>query len=359
MIRQSSEVLYYPSIEFYDESWLKGALCHWDKIYRIVPPSYCPHDSDEVKEAADAGLLESITLTEGDLSETEDSFMRFWEETPFVPAGFEGYEEEPIRLHPEKVDERIRGQLAALAERIDQDGFLSLSKEVANSYMLFLSESVSRRRGIPKLTDDADMFTVMTYFVHDGNFDEAVYSEERAEVTAALTLASLVPGNIETYRMRDVIQFHEKSQEGRAAFRASVSGLIDELKEIKDKAFFEKRIAQFDEDLRGAQASLTSALKKRAADLGYAMLSVGLPMAFTAFGVFGIGADAWTTQAVGKSAFLGIVASIADHARGRRASWTSREANYWLAMHSAFPSNSGIRLKVPLFHRKFEEFIND
>jgi hypothetical protein len=359
MLRQSSEVLYYPSIEFYDDSWLKGALCHWDKVYRIVPHSYRPHDSDEVKEAADAGLLESITLTEGDLSETANSFMRFWEETPFVPAGFEGYEEEPIRLHPEKVDERIRGQLAALAVRIDPDGFLSLSKEVANSYMLFLSESVSRRRGIPKLTDDADMFTVMAYFVHDGNFDEAVYSEERAEVTAALTLASLVPKNIGTYRMRDVIQFHEESQEGRAAFRASVSSLIDELKEIKDAAFFEKHIVKFEEDLRRARTSLASALKKGVADLGYAILSVGLPMAFTAFSVFGVGADAWTTQAVGKSALLGIVAAIADHARGRRATWTSKEANYWLAMHSAFPSDDGIRLEVPSFHRKFEEFIND
>jgi hypothetical protein len=359
MAKQSSEVLYYPSIEFYDESWLKGALCHWDKVYRIVPSSYHPHDSDEVKEAADAGLIESITLTQGDLTDAADSFIRFWEETPFVPAGFEGYEEEPIRLHPEKVDERIRGQLAALAERIDHDGFLSLSKEVANSYMLFLSESVSRRRGIPKLTDDADMFTVMAYFVHDGNFDEAVYSEERDEVIAALTLASIVPRNIGTYRMRDVIQFHKKSQEGRAAFRASVSSLIDELKEIKDKVFFEKRIAKFDEDLRGAQVSLASALNKGAADLCYAMLSIGLPMAFTAFSFFGMGSDAWSAQAVGKSALLGIVAALADHTRGRRSTWTSKEANYWLSMHSAFPAGNDIRLKVPSFHRKFEEFIND
>jgi len=359
MKRQPSEVLYYPSIEFYDDSWLKGALCHWDKIFRIVPPSYHPQDSDGVKEAVDAGLVESITLSQEDLSETANSFMRFWDSAPFVPAGFDGYDEEPIRLHPEKVDERIRGQLAALSEHIDQDGFLSLSKEVANSYMLFLSESVSRRRCIPKLTDDEDMFTVMAYFAHDGNFDEAVYSEERDEVTAALTLASLVPRNIDTYQMRDVIQFHKDSQEGRAAFRASVAGLVDELKGIKDKAFFENRIQRFDEDLRRAQASLASALKRGASDLGYAMLSVGLPMAFTAFGVIGIGANAWTAQAVGQSALLGVVATIADHARSRRASWTSKEANYWLSMHSAFPSGNSVKLKIPSFHRKFEEFIND
>ncbi|MBI2999697.1 MAG: hypothetical protein HYY46_14800 [Deltaproteobacteria bacterium] len=159
MTEPKSEVLYFPSIEFYDDSWLKGALCHWDKIYRIVPPSYTPKDSDEVKEAVDAGLVESINLSSGDLSDTAEKFIEFWDSAPFVPAGFKGYDEEPIRLHPEKVDERICGQLYALSQRIDQEGFLSLSKEVANSYMLFLSESVSRRRLIPKITDDVDMFT--------------------------------------------------------------------------------------------------------------------------------------------------------------------------------------------------------
>jgi len=85
--------------------------------------------------------------------------------------------------------------------------------------------------------------------------------------------------------------------------------------DIKDKTFFDKRIAKFDEDLRNGQASLASALKKGAADLGYAMLSVGLPMAFTAFGVIGLGEDAWTAQAVGKSALLGIVAALQTRAK--------------------------------------------
>ena len=81
-MNNQSEVLYFPSIEFYDNSWLKGALCHWDKIYRIVPPSYAPRDSDEVKEAVDAGLVESINLNEADLSDTADKF------TDFGPCSF-------------------------------------------------------------------------------------------------------------------------------------------------------------------------------------------------------------------------------------------------------------------------------
>ena len=95
-----SEVLYFPTIEFFDSAWLKGALCHWDKIYLIVPSSYTPKDSYEVKEAVDAGLVESINLNEDDLSEAADKFVAFWDTVPFVPAGFDGYEEEPIRHCP-------------------------------------------------------------------------------------------------------------------------------------------------------------------------------------------------------------------------------------------------------------------
>ena len=359
MKKPKSEVLYFPSIEFYDDTWLKGALCHWDKIYRIVPPSYTPQDNDEVKQAVDAGLVESIKLSSGDLSDTAEKFVEFWNSAPIVPAGFDGYDEEPIRLHPEKVDERIRGQLAALSQHIDKDGFLSLSKEVANSYMLFLSDSVSRRRLIPKITDDADMFMAMSYFEQDGNFDEAVYSDERDEVTATLALPSLVPSGIGTFPMQKVIKFHRESMEGREAFRLAVSVLIDELKDIKDKEFFLKRISKFDNDLRSSSNSIGSVLKSGKADFAYALVTAGLPMALSSFSVMGMAGDPWNFQTIGQSALLGVVAALADHTRNRRSTWSSKEASYWLSLNSAFKEDSGIRLSLPRFHSKFEEFIND
>ena len=354
-----AEVLYFPSIEFYDDSWLKGALCHWDKIYRIVPPSYTPIDSDEVKEAVDAGLVESINLNEADLSDTADKFISFWETAPFVPAGFDGYGEEPIRLHPEKVDERIRSQLTALSSRIDSAGFLSLSKEIANSYMLFLSESISRRRALPKITDSSDMFAAINYFQQDGNFDEFIYNNEGEELIGTLTMTSLVPAGIGSYSMKRVVDFHKKSAEGRASFRDSVSGLIDELKGIEDREFLEVRLKQFDEGLRSSENSLSKLIKSEGADIGYALVTAGLPMMLASLGVLGLSGDPWDVKSLGTSAFIGVTAAVADHARSRRSQWTSKEASYWLSLNRAFEGNDGIELKVPRFDRRFEEFIND
>ena len=75
----TTKVLYYPTIEFMDEVWLKSSLCVCDKVFRIVPDSYHPKDSDEVKIAIDNGVVENISLTEQDLSETADEFIDFVE----------------------------------------------------------------------------------------------------------------------------------------------------------------------------------------------------------------------------------------------------------------------------------------
>src|SRR6266404_2125856 len=62
-------LLYYPSIEFQNEVWVKAALCVWDHLFRIVPSTYIPTDSDEIRKAVDAGLISDIRLSTGDLSD--------------------------------------------------------------------------------------------------------------------------------------------------------------------------------------------------------------------------------------------------------------------------------------------------
>ncbi len=68
--------LYFPTIEFQDEEWLKSALCIWDHIDRIVPPDYVPQDTSEVRQMVDHGLIRSIKLTLNDLNDAADSFSR-------------------------------------------------------------------------------------------------------------------------------------------------------------------------------------------------------------------------------------------------------------------------------------------
>ena len=56
----SRSILYYPTIEFQTETWVKASLLFWDKIYRIVPTHYRTNDSDEIKIAISNGFIEDI-----------------------------------------------------------------------------------------------------------------------------------------------------------------------------------------------------------------------------------------------------------------------------------------------------------
>ena len=152
------KVLYFPTIEFQSDAWVKSALCVWEKVYRIVPPSYVPQDSDEVKEAIDAGLIESVKMTSADLTKTAADFQKFTDEAAEFPAALQGHDS--VRLHEEKVDQRILPLLQSLAKRIDPDGWLSVSEPVANAYMLFLGKTVAHRRQLAEVTDNEDIFTV-------------------------------------------------------------------------------------------------------------------------------------------------------------------------------------------------------
>lgn len=212
---------------------------------------------------------------------------------------------------------------------------------------------------MPKVTDSVEMFTAIAYFQHDGNFDEFVCNDEGRELVGTLALSSLIPSEIETYSMKRVLEFHKKSAEGRVAFRETVSQLIEELKDIKDRNFFEKRLQQFDEELRKSQMSVASALTTGGADLAYALITAGLPMAMGSLGIIGMLGDPWTMQSLGASALFGVTATLADHARSRRTKWSSKEASYWLSLNSAFKSEKGVTMRLPNFHKGFEEFIND
>jgi hypothetical protein len=223
----TGEILYYPTIEFQSDAWLKAALCVWEKVYRIVPSTYTPSDSDEVKQAIDGGLVESIKLEKADLTTAAEEFEEFMESAVQSPLSLHGYES--IRLHKDKVDERLLPLLESLSSKIDPNGWLSLSEQVANSYMLFLATSVARRRAIGKATDNSDAFTINPYYQYDGNFTNYIWNPEASEIAVSLLLPQLMPRGIEEDSMDRVLDFRKNYAEARAAYRQSVLQL--------DKAF--------------------------------------------------------------------------------------------------------------------------
>jgi hypothetical protein len=170
----TSNILYYPHIEFPDSTWLKGALCVWENVFRIVPEGYVPDDSDEVKEAVAAGVLRDITLSPQDLKQARAGYTAFLESVPFIPDALDRDSDGRIlAVHAKKLDALMISELSDLIGTITRKGdWLELPRGLADGYLLYLADSVAKRRALPKLTDSDTLFVAMQYFAMGGNMEE-------------------------------------------------------------------------------------------------------------------------------------------------------------------------------------------
>lgn len=161
-ILNSNFILYYPSIEFSDETWVKSALLIWDKIYCIVPKEYKPLDTYAIKSAVDEGVIKNIVVNEADLDKTANEYIAFCDSLRYYPSGFTSRNFHS-NIHQNKMDDRIKKYFASLYDDY-VDGFFKLPKEIINGNMFF------SRRNIQKITDNPDMYTSMFFFDGTGDF---------------------------------------------------------------------------------------------------------------------------------------------------------------------------------------------
>src|SRR5712692_407800 len=68
--------LYYPSIQFKDDSWVKVAALDWDKLARIVPSNYLHTDSEVVKQLInEADFIHDLEPSYDDKEYTSKLFL--------------------------------------------------------------------------------------------------------------------------------------------------------------------------------------------------------------------------------------------------------------------------------------------
>lgn len=354
----SRSILYYPTLEFRSETWVKASLLFWDKIYRIVPANYATRDSDEIKIAISNGFIEDIELTNKDLRQTADKFESFCNNLQFRPAGFDSSTYE-VRLHTDKIDERLKAYFKQFSEDTDSQGFLRIPQELANGYMFYLSDTVSKRRNIAKLTDNPDMYAAMIYFDGDGNFDEFLVDDENPETYTNLMIKRLIPKDIRSLSMDTVIKLHKELETEKREFRKLVNTFSEKLSKIDDQVTAISEIEYFKkvflENKMTWQEKFKS-LKKATVD---SLLYVGLPMFATSSiaSLHGKGTNDLTELSNGL--LLTGVATIASVGKDLRKKWTAKKSNYYLEIVRQLTSKEPSTIRVQDITRRLNEFVND
>lgn len=358
---KQDKILYYPTIEFQDETWVKSALTFWDKIYRIVPREYYPNDSDEIYIAKQEGLIEDISLSTGDLERTAVAFEEFCDNQNGLPAGLDAslYE---VRLHSDKIDERLKPFFAQFSKSIDKEGFYRIPEKIANGYMFFLSDTVSKRRNIPKLTDNPDMFAAMTYFDMEGVIDEWFTDEEATETYTNLVIENLIPLDIRSLSIKELIKINNEMSVYKNEFRKTVSEFNDKLSKIEDSEFALKEIMNFKDELTRVNATKNEILRTYFNELKPSLLYVGLPVCATSIlgSIYTSPGDLYSTMIqISKGIFLGGIASLGNSAKDIRKRWTSSRSNYYLELKKHLTSDQNAQIRITNINRRLEEFIND
>lgn len=351
-------VLYYPTLEFQSETWVKASLLFWDKIYRIVPPNYSTRDSDEIKIAISNGFIEDIELTDKDLRRTADKFESFCNQLQFSPAGFDSSTYE-VRLHIDKIDERLKTYFKQFSEETDKQGFLKIPQELANGYMFYLSDTVSKQRQLAKLTDNPDMYAAMIYFDGDGNFDESLFDDGNPETYTNLMIERLIPKDIRSLSMDIVINLHKELETDKRIFRKLVNEFSEKLSKIEDKTTAISEIEYFKKTFLESKMTWQEKFKSLKQETEESLLYAGIPMFSTTTIASLYGNDTYDLTQLSKGLLLSGVATIASVGKELRKKWTAKKSNYYLEIDRHLTSKDPSTIRVQNFTHRLDEFVND
>lgn len=355
-IRLPRVALYFPSIEFKDEAWLRAALCIWDHIERIVPPEYVPQDSDDVRKLQDEGLVRSLTLSPTDMDHAATSFEALLKNCVTRPSALATHSADLARLHKGKVGERLHDFFRSVSQPVAVgDSWFGVPVPVCHAYMMHLAECAAARRNMTKVTDCADSFAVVPFVDSKGTISADGFSEEDRYGHAVLGLMALIPRGVGNIPISQLLAFRNQTAEGRHAFGTELDQLATDIAKIEDPKTFNERLNDVAENLELFQDDIRKQYTYNGGELGRAVLSVGLPVMLSAF------TGSLSPQSLAGHSIVALTASMATAYGQRRNRQVSPARSYYVALEntvaSVFVSRHCNRENA--FRGILEEYIND
>lgn len=240
--------LYYPYIHFQDSTWLKAMALFYSRIYRIVPPNIKPADSTDIKVLMETGEI-GCTIDPIIYAAEASSIFRGKIESEWDAAALTFHDTEKKafdKLHITKTDEVVRKLFEKMGFK-EEEEWIDLPKEIASSYMLYLSTVISEKNGLSLLTDGFPSWTATNYFISDGRFPdfisfEDIYKEKNAFSLYSLILQELCPANIEEVPSKKIVLFRKKRKDEIINLRKAINSLYIMLSEIEDITIFKDKI---------------------------------------------------------------------------------------------------------------------
>lgn len=160
----STRVLYYPTIDIHDEDWLKTAYLFWDSISTIVPNSMvtCAYKNNTTRYLSEVGYIKPIVVNPNsaylkplirivkNISRTEVGLKFLTQKIPEnIEANPYSDERSQFYLHHEKLPLEVQ---ELLSDKIGRDGWVRVSENFADFYMMLLANKIANQKSLETLT---------------------------------------------------------------------------------------------------------------------------------------------------------------------------------------------------------------
>ena len=274
--------LYYPFIHFKDDTWLKLTALYWDKMGRIVPPTYQTRDSDTVRQLAEqGGFVENVyaafasTPYKSNLDEAFAQLLQdhgselrsrygvaqrhHWPDDPqawvAAPSGMDPklayvYAE---KMPPSLVESFVDSGLA-LIDRLSLPHYnrVGMHPDLAFVYMTALAEEMATTRGYHPVTDETRDHLAVSgctlerlahILLRDAHLVRPKSTEEEVEAKmATVAFESVLPRDIANVPAEKMIAFRNRYSDQRSAFQSHLQGMVSGLQEVQDQEALQQHL---------------------------------------------------------------------------------------------------------------------
>jgi len=245
--------LYYPHIFLQNRLWLRTAALYHNRISRIVPADFVPSEYDrhngpellnDFEALQAAGFIED-KYPEGARQEASEQFINFI--TPLLQgtnakatltAKLGSRDWKPYNMFRPKVEQGLLDLLEpdGLVRNVN-DYEVEFDASIGGLYMVFLARQMARH--YPIVSDDP-MYEVLTHIpLQDANAAPV----DRGLMLATAVFTSVVPIDIESVDIKDLIKFREDFEDARQEFYTWMGAFRADLGKITDPTQLEEAVA--------------------------------------------------------------------------------------------------------------------
>lgn len=266
-------ILYYPTIDVPNGSWLRHALLYWDEVSSIVPEDY------EGNLLNDLSPEVQFLISEGEFSPIRpEDLMSHWENLQKFESEFLGIVGNPLynafvqqniygaskknteerhwsRIHRNKTSDSLFRALAqkGLAKRHDDSDWYKFETNTALLYMSILAKHLA---GVQKKS------TVIStdYAVYEAlNFRQG--TREQGAPVVNFNLNKLLPVPIDNVPFEKILDFKRQRKDNLIRFRKIILDYQNKISNAESDKHITESITDFKEELTLGLKDLTKAMR--------------------------------------------------------------------------------------------------